>query len=56
MAAVQLKIRPLVVPETVQVELPGGEVANIGVSELDESTLAELVEEFSYSLLEKAGK
>lgn len=56
MAALQLKIRPLEIPEYVIVDIPGGKPTDVSINELDEGTLAELLEEFSNRLMEKATK
>lgn len=52
MASLQIKIRPLDVPDTVFIEMPGdGELLELPIEELDEEVLAELIEEFSTNLL-----
>lgn len=57
MPALSLKILPLPVPETVSVKLPGAEdPVEIPVEELDDGTLAELLEEFTAAFMQRAGR
>jgi hypothetical protein len=56
MPSIKLEIIPLRVPDTVVVKIPGGELVEIDVKELDDEMLASLIEEFSTNLLAAAGK
>jgi len=55
MANFSVKVEPLEVPETVTVVV-GNERIEVAITELDESTIGELVEEFVAALMTKVGK
>ena len=56
MATVELKIVPFAVPDYVSIDVPGTDAyVDISIADLPQETLLALVEDFTTSLLAKAG-
>lgn len=56
MASLSVLIDPFVVPDTVVARLPGGGMVEVALEELEEETLAILIDEFSQAILTKVAK
>ena len=55
MAKLSVTVEPFEVPETVDVSI-GSNTMEVPLEELDEETLATLIEEFTTAVMAKAGK
>lgn len=55
MATLTLEVEPLEVPTTVTVRV-GSEVVEVSISELDETTITSLLEDFTDSLLQQVAR
>lgn len=60
MASLELKIMPFIVPVEAQIILPGNsapaDTVSVPLSELDEATLENMIEEFAAAVMVAAGK